>query len=211
MNILFIYAHMDDETILSYGTMRRFIRDGHAVRLLTACRGRANAPQEKRLTAFGKIIGRLEINTVCGGFDDLSLTEASAKELIREQISEFKPELVVTHSVHDMHFEHRMLADCALLETRHTGAHGIRKLWQTASQVNSWTYGQFGNFNPNVFVDISEFMSEKLKAVSLYTGELPADNLDNRSADAVMMWNRLHGCTTHVEFAEPYQQIFEKI
>lgn len=54
-------------------------------------------------------------------------------------------------------------------------------------------------------------MSEKLKAVSLYTGELPADNLDNRSADAVMMWNRLHGCTTHVEFAEPYQQIFEKI
>ena len=44
MNILFIYAHMDDETILSYGTMCRFIRDGHTVRLLTACRGRANTP-----------------------------------------------------------------------------------------------------------------------------------------------------------------------
>lgn len=45
----------------------------------------------------------------------------------------------------------------------------------------------------------------------MYADEIPADNLDNRSVDAVMMWNRMHGCAAHAEFVEPYAQVFEKI
>lgn len=133
MKVLFAYAHLDDETILSYGTMRRFVRENHDVRILTMCRGRAGQSQDRRLAAYDSIMAYLKVSAVCGGYDDLSLTENAVKGLMREQIADFKPELLITHSPCDLHFEHRMLADCSLLEVRQTKGCGIKKLWQTVS------------------------------------------------------------------------------
>jgi hypothetical protein len=35
--------------------------------------------------------------------------------------------------------------------------------------------------------------------------ELPQNQMDNRSIDSIMTWNKMHGHTIGVEYAEPYE------
>jgi LmbE family N-acetylglucosaminyl deacetylase len=210
-NILFIYAHMDDEAILSYGTLAKLTKNNNIL-LVTLCgNGRENDYKKTRAKQYCQILRKLNINHISLTENDLSLDKNKISNYLNNCILSFKPDIVFTHSQKDLHFEHRLTAEQVLLNCRNIPNSTVKSLYTTVSPTYNWTYGQYGNFQPNIFIDISEYAKEKKEALKLYDMELPENQLDNRSVDSIMIWDKMYGHTIGVEYAEPYEQIFSII
>ena len=92
--ILFIFAHMDDETISSYGTIRRAADDGAEVVICCVCGvGRDSyTGQELRRSVFTEY-GHLANVTAYGMLHyDCSLTERTAQEVFKSEVMLHRPE-----------------------------------------------------------------------------------------------------------------------
>lgn len=213
MRMLFIYAHLDDETILSYGTILKFASQGYKISICIVC-GNGRVQDEKsslRMKAFKENFKDLEnVELVSYPINDLTLTKENLNLVIDDVFQKFDPQIVVTHSVHDLHDEHQMISRAILVKCRKTD-NKVNCLMTTVSTVSSWTFQEYGNFIPNTYVDISDYIRDKLNALENYKNELPCDDNDLRSADAVLTWNKHFGNVMHVEYCEPYQQIFAKV
>ena len=227
MKYLFIYAHMDDETILSYGTMKKLTDEGNDVYLLTFC-GLSSKPEstrskfpestrskfDDRLYCYEQSISFLKKeNIFLKQFYDLSLTKELIDNTLNEVFSKVNPECIVTHSAADIHFEHRLINQEVLLQSRLTENNTyIKQLWTTVSQTYSYAYNQFSVYQPNIFIDISQYIQHKKNALNQYSiaHEIPY-NTDNRSILACINYNRQLGFHVNRQYCEAYQQIFSVI
>jgi LmbE family N-acetylglucosaminyl deacetylase len=64
-------------------------------------------------------------------------------------------------------------------------------------------------FIPNVFIDISDHMEQKLAVMSIFVSELMADNLP-RSYSTMEALARYRGSRIGVQYAEAFMLLFEK-
>ena len=89
---MFIYAHMDDETINSYGTIRRLAESGNQITIFCLCgNGRTAVDQSDRKYAFDNMFSNEKITTMRYVFDDMSLKENEARSCIEWMVEEIKP------------------------------------------------------------------------------------------------------------------------
>lgn len=211
MNVLFIFAHLDDETILSYGTMKKHCSQNDNVEVLSLCKNSRKDDNNRklRLNVYNQIVANNSINTKLHDNYDLELDKKTIDDAIDNEFEQFRPDIIYTHSIKDLHYEHRLVAESVLLHCRKTKNCMISSLYMTISPTYCWTYAQYGQFIPNYFVDITQFIEEKKKALQLYDMELPTDNNDIRSAESVIDWNRQFGRMMNVGYCEAYQQIFK--
>ena len=143
---------------------------------------------------------------------DLELTQQQVQKLVHTAISDYKPDIIFTHSNKDNHFEHRLIADQVLVEARCVPGITIRRVLAGVTPNISQTYGQHGAFVPNVFYDISNYpMTCKNFALNEYAvlGILPLNGNDIRSPQAVTAMDSYYGKTIGVEYAEAFELIFE--
>lgn len=220
--ILFIFAHMDDETILSYGTICKMADAGANVILYCICSaGRMELSDiytlkhhNQRTETFHEFrLSKYIHKSECAYQNDLSLTPKLVQTIFNNAISKYKPDIVVTHWSGDLHFEHRLLGEASLVACRCVLGSSIKQLWHVSSPVSKWSYGQInGGFMPNLFIDTSKYKNEKLEMLHKYTGaELPIDNNDLRSADSIIKYDELNGHIIGVDAAEAYIKVFEVI
>lgn len=111
MKVLFVFAHPDDESFSSGGTIAKLAVNGHVVKLITATRGEAgsvgNPPlctqkelgriREKELRNAAKILGISEIFLL--GYKDGSLNKIPVQEIgkkIQQILEKEKPDMVIT-------------------------------------------------------------------------------------------------------------------
>lgn len=207
----FIFAHMDDETILSYGTMLKLSRQ-YLIEILILC------GNGRQLQQDGKSTRRQAFIDNCAAFqyemleyNDLAIDRNSAKRSIQQWIDNIKPSLIFTHAVQDLHFEHRFVAEETIIACRKIPGFQVKGLYSATSAACEWSYGQYGHFQPNYFVDISEFAEVKLKALRRYGMELPENKNDIRSAESIMDYAALYGRLMGVDYCECYQQLFRLV
>lgn len=111
MKFIFVFAHPDDETFSSGGTIAKLVSQKHKVNLITATKGEAGEPgnppittrekigevREQELRRAAKILGISEIFFL--GFIDGKLRYARNKKLEQKILSIFKkekPDVVIT-------------------------------------------------------------------------------------------------------------------
>lgn len=212
-DVVFIYAHMDDETILSYGTMLKYKCLGYNVNAICVCgKGRQYCKDKKqiqRLDAFKQNLMSIGVKFRIGEFYDLSLTAQNISSFLHDTMQDIKPNIVFTHSIFDLHFEHRLLAQELLVLCRLSKQSSVKALYQTVSSTYDQTFSQFGVFQPNYFVDISNVIDKKKTALNNYNVELPDDSNDIRSIESILAQNRHYGRLMNVSYCEAYQQIFK--
>ena len=122
--VLFLFAHMDDETISSYGTIRRAADEGADVIVYCMC-GLGRLPstvddeqiQDERRAIFNRY-GHYVKFIDSRRCSDLSLTRYLAQKMFDETIRQYMPSIVVTHWSGDLHFEHRLLGQTSLVSCR---------------------------------------------------------------------------------------------
>ena len=217
LDILAFGAHPDDVELGCGGTVAKEVSNGKKVGIIDLTRGELGTrgsvdlrDQESKLAS--NILGlelRENLNFKDGFFQN---NESNQIEIIKV-IRRYRPEIVLCNAEDDRHIDHPKAAElvssaCFLsglrkIETSDNGK--SQKEWRPK---NVYHYIQWKNSSPDFLVDISGFISIKLKAIKAYSSqfydpnsnepETPIssknfiDNVINRSADLGRLINVEH-------------------
>ncbi len=217
MNILIFAPHRDDEILGVGGTIlrRKAAGDHITVCIVAAREGEQLPPKVAKLHQE-----MLQCHAFCGIDKTVGLPWHSS-ELERVPRREFTasllnvireaaPEEVYLPFWGDMQVDHRAVTDAAMVALREKYDHPVRRIYayETLSETGIGLPQQDTAFIPNVFVDISETLEGKKKALSFFTTQVhPFPDL--RSLEAIEALARFRGATVNVPAAEAFMLIRE--
>ena len=205
LNILFLIAHPDDEAYGPYGTIAKLSKD-HNVTVFCVCNGERPGNvkvSSDRVFAFKDNCERLDIDWRIQNNPDCGLEYRSTLSNVEGIIEHFKPDVVYTHSPTDLHSDHKLLGETALVACRSKPSSTVKELYFFEIPAFAHTT----EFKPNVFVDITEFIHLKKQALSAYKTET-YDFPDARSVEAVETLAKFRGYAVGIPYAEAFQLVF---
>ena len=211
MTTLFVLAHPDDEAFGPAGTIAKCAKDGDVV-VYSMCNGSRPGSEHvatARQAAFKRSCALLGATPVMDDNNDLTLGYTDVMKAVMEVVQKFKPTVVYTHNISDINIDHRMVAEASMVACRPHPTSSVKELYfcEVLSST-SWSFGQIQPvFEPNVYVDVSEYMSKKIGALAMYKTEL-RDAPDARSSDAMIALATYRGCQVGVLEAEAFKQVF---
>jgi len=220
MKVLVIAAHPDDELLGLGGTIAKHVSHGDEVHVLMMTEGSStqyhNQPekieQKKReIMRVKSILGIKEIHFV--DLPDMKLDTLPHVEVnapITNIIDKLEPEIVYTHFYGDVNKDHRTIFESTMVATRPTGNTSVKRVlcYNTPSSTE-WNVQTSGTtFMPNVYVDITDYLEDKLSAFEQYESEI-RDYPHPRSIEAVKIHARYWGTHIGVKAAEPFMLVRE--
>ena len=158
MNIMAIGAHPDDIELGCGGLLLKASRQGHNVSMYTLTRGAASGDPEQRtkeLMQSAKFIGAKKL--WIDNFEDTKLSLSS--ELINHIeffINKADPDLIITHSLGDVHHDHRAVASSTIEAGRFM------------PNIMSYEIPLTKDFKPQVYYDISDVVDEKVELIKIF-------------------------------------------
>ena len=213
---LVIVAHPDDEALGAGGTVKKIVSNGGIVDVLVCSDGAtAQHPDadhmiERRYDNFHRacsILGFRKKQIL--SFPDMRLDTVPHIEL-NIKISEFLAtdnyDTVLTHHRSDVNLDHQMVVRSVLVATRPQPNQSVKTV-ASFFVASSTEWGSIGNSNafvPNVYVDISESIDDKIEAFSSYVDEIKAFP-HPRSLEAIRARASVCGSEVGVAYAEPFQ------
>ncbi len=213
MNILFILAHPDDESYGPAGTIAKLAQD-HNVTVVSLCNG--SRPGNDNVAAYRSGIFSRNCELVNAKWkiynsQDCTLEYDSVLKTVEALVDFDKPDVVYTHNISDIHRDHRLVAECCMVACRPKPESTVQALYMCEIPASTeWGFGQFGDFKPNTFVDITDFMPHKIKMLEQYKSEVYM-HPDARSVENMRVLAEKRGMNVGVRFAEAFQLVFQKL
>jgi LmbE family N-acetylglucosaminyl deacetylase len=220
MRVLVIAAHPDDEILGCGGTMNRHINKGDEVEVLIVAEGvtsRENARDTKAVSQELEDLKNISIkaNRVLGvskvsflGLADNRLDSYDLLDVIKpisEVIEKSNPDIIYTHFDNDLNIDHRIVSQAVITYCRPQKGLNVKEVnFFEVPSSTEWQTGTFGpGFSPNLFVDISDELDNKLKALEVYKSEM-REWPHSRSIKGVEHLSRWRGAMTGLEAAEAF-------
>jgi LmbE family N-acetylglucosaminyl deacetylase len=222
MNILVVAAHRDDEVLGCGGTVARSVQNGDDVHIhiLGETRGSRWVERDEgdrvlvddlaeHAQAAGATLGATTVtlhDLPDNRFDTVPMLDIV--KIVEAAIDEVAPSVVYTHHGGDLNVDHVATHRAVLTATRPLPGGGIDEV--LAFEVPSsteWSFQRLGEaFRPNVFVDVSDTLATKLRALACYESE--ARRFPHpRSEEAVSAAARRWGSVAGLLAAEPFESI----
>lgn len=219
MRVLAIGAHPDDLEQLCGGTLARYVADGHDVTMCHVSAGDRGS-YEHSMSQIRQIRGEEAATaaTIIGahylslGFSDGDINAASheQKEAVIDAIRYVRPDVILTHSPDDYMPDHnetsRLVDDASfvatlpLYETQHPVHKDVAAVFYMDTLAGS-------GFYPTEFVDISEQMDTKLRALDAHRSQIDwlrdHDGVDILEQTRVL--SALRGFQSGVRYAEGFR------
>lgn len=217
---LVIAPHPDDEVLGCGGTMARIAAEGGIVDVAVVTRGyapRFESAQVDQVRDEAKSAHR-QLGVRDTHFLDLPAAEldqlphADLNAAIARIVSDLKPATIFIPFVGDLHLDHRLVFEAALVAVRPRGDAYPRCIlaYETLSETN-WSAPTLAPaFHPNVFIDISDHLDAKLAAFSCFASQV-REFPDERSLTTIEALARLRGSTVTRSAAEAFMLIREVI
>ncbi len=218
MKILAISAHPDDETIGAGGTLAKHVAAGDEVYWVVATQAytprwpqhvldRASQQIDEVQEFFGiKQVFRL-------GFPTMHLNTIPSIDLasaLQQVVDEVRPDVVYTTPRNDVNEDHRAIFDATLIACRPLPGSSVKRLLSyeiiTTTRFGSPSGCQM--FEPNVFVDISDYLETKVQAMAIFETEL-REFPHPRSLEGLRILCRERGMSVGIEAAECFELIRE--
>jgi LmbE family N-acetylglucosaminyl deacetylase len=183
--IMIIAAHPDDETLGCGGVIQKHLSSGSGIKILILGTGILSRPdadpndifklREKSIKAL-KILGIDKDSIIFKDlpdnmFDSIPLLKITG--LIENQIAEFQPELIYTHSVSDLNADHRLTFKAVMTACR-PGLTSVKMInsFEVPSSTDFGKSISYKKFEPNLFINLDKEFSNKIKALSEYDSEM---------------------------------------
>jgi len=216
MKSLVIAAHPDDEVLGVGGTILKRIDEGNEIFVLLLCdclapRNTLEIIENLRKTSR-KISRKIGVSNLfqlfLGTDENKRLDEIPFKTVIQkiqEIIENVEPDEIFTHSAYDWNTDHKIVFDATISAARTINKFKVKKIYcyevpsATEQAPNLTNYA----FVPNKFIDISEYLEEKLDLLKLYKSEI-FEFPHMRSTDAVRMTANLWGAKNGLKAAEAF-------
>jgi LmbE family N-acetylglucosaminyl deacetylase len=195
MNILAIGAHPDDIEYGCAGTLIKYVERGHQIFLMVLTKGEEGGEGEVRQreqNAAAEIIGAQQV--FWGDYHDTQLPLNKALiDKIEEVIAEVKPDLILVNHADDTHQDHRILTRATMSATRYV------------RNVLFFEVPTTQNFNPQVFVDISDTLERKFQVLEAHASQVRKTNIEDMYILELSQANAtFRGIQGRVKFAEAF-------
>lgn len=219
MNTIIVAPHPDDEVLGAGGTLLRRKAEGAKVAglIITAISVKTGWSAEsvrRRAGEIQEITELLGFSTVFTlDFPTTQLDRIPMSELvaaISEVFKTFEPqEVFVPHSL-DVHTDHRVVFDAVASCTKWFRQPSVKRVlaYETLSE-SDFGMGVGHAFRPNVFVDISPFLEQKIRAMDVYESELGVFPFP-RSPDALRALASVRGAAAGYVAAEAFELLRER-
>ncbi|HUZ25581.1 MAG TPA: PIG-L family deacetylase [Streptosporangiaceae bacterium] len=159
--VLAVGAHPDDVEIGAAGTLLAHRAAGHKVAILTMSAGARGGPDDARAGAARKAATILRAALYLEDLEDTRISESDPTiSAISAVIEAVRPTIVYTHSIHDVHQDHRNTHRAVMVAAREVGS-------VCCFQSPSATV----DFRPTRFIVVDEYMSGKLAAIAAFASQ----------------------------------------
>ncbi len=195
MNILAIGAHPDDIEYGCAGTMIKYAERGHHIFLMVLTSGQEGGSTETRQQEQEAAAEIMKVQKVFWGkYHDTQLPlNKELIEKIEEVLGEVKPDLILVNYGDDTHQDHRILTRATMSATRY-----VRNVLFFEGPTTQ-------NFNPQVFVDISDTLERKFKVLEAHASQVMKTNIEDMSIVELAQANAtFRGIQGRVKFAEAF-------
>lgn len=178
--ILAIVAHPDDEIIGLGGTLAKHHKQGDQIKVVIVG-GRTSSRKNNHNVEISETKNALEVlgiqdfvneNIPDNRFDEKPLLEII--QLVSRHVEQFQPSLVYTHHQGDLNIDHKILSQAVVTACRPIENDCVKeiRLFETLSSTDMSGFSPTTLFCPNLFIDISVELAQKLSAMSYYVSEL---------------------------------------
>ncbi len=195
MNILAIGAHPDDIEYGCAGTLVKYAERGHHIFLLVLTSGQEGGSTETRQQEQEAAAEIMKVQKVFwGDYHDTQLPlNKELIEKIEEVLGEVKPDLILVNYGDDTHQDHRILTQATMSATRYV------------RNVLFFEVPTTQNFNPQVFVDISDTLERKFKVLEAHASQVMKTNIEDMYIIELARANAtFRGIQGRVKFAEAF-------
>jgi len=211
--ILVVAAHADDEALGCGATIRKHILDGDNVSIVFMTDG-VGARSIDDVAVANRVKAKEDALKIYGvtyaeqfDFADNALDSVPLLEIIKvleNVISKLKPDVIYTHFHGDLNVDHRICFEAVMVATRPVPGSCVKEIY--GFEVLSSTDWQFipdNKFIPQLYVDVSDCFTDKLKALGAYSEEM-RESPHSRSLDHIASLAKYRGLTIGVNFAEAF-------
>lgn len=219
-SVAVIAAHPDDEVLGCGGTMARHAKDGDEVHAYIMAEGLTSRDKKrnpdkragelcelsKAAHQANKLLGvkSLKIDNL----PDNRLDSIDRLDLIKKVesfIDKVKPDIIYTHHFGDLNIDHRRVDEAVVTACRPMPGCQIQTLlfFEVPSSTDWQTHSAYTAFVPNWYIDISDTLNLKQKALSIYKSEV-RDWPHSRSVEGVGHLSRWRGASVGHEAVEAF-------
>jgi len=217
--VLVIAPHPDDETLGCGGTLLKHINDGDSVNwlIMTSMQNSDEYDEDqkqKQISTIDSVAKAYPFNKFHQAQFQTSLLDSFPKiELIKE-ISSFikrlEPSILYLPHPHDIHSDHEAVFSAAISCSKSFRYPYIKKVrvYETLSETDFSLSLNNNGFNPNLFIDISDYLERKVEIMKLFEGEIK-DHPFPRSERSINSLASLRGAVAGCEYAESFISLKE--
>jgi LmbE family N-acetylglucosaminyl deacetylase len=198
--VLAFGAHPDDLEVGAGGLLARLSDEGAEVTMaIVAIPNQAEQRKAEALAAADLIDANLFVI-----YEDkpCRVEDIAMHELVRrfdQIIGDVRPDLVITHSANDLHWDHGLVNRATVSALRRTPCDLLAYLSSPEMNAQSRSLG-------NCFADISSYVDVKLQAIACHKSQLPRLDLES-SRDLARAMGRISG----YGYAECYEVLRVRI
>jgi len=213
--ILVVSAHPDDEIFGLGGTILKHKQNGDELHWLiitniSTKQGFKADIVKNRQIEIENIYNRIGFRSITKlDYPTMTLSSEILIDLIpniSKKVTEIKPEIIYTVNRSDAHSDHRIVFDAVAACTKSFRYPSIKKfiMYETLSETEFAPALLEKQFIPNYFVDISDFMNEKIELLKVYSSEL-GEHPFPRSTKNIKALATYRGAFAGVKYAEAFQ------
>lgn len=194
--ILAVGAHPDDIELGCGGTLHRSCQNQTRVIAIYLTKGEKSGSKEERMKESKKALGILGIHEVFfEDFPDTQIPDSHETiECLEKYAVKFKPEVVLTHTINDIHQDHRRVGWLSMSAFRNTP----KILAYETPRVRSAT------FMPAYFVDISGSVDKKWEALHCHISQHDKRYL---AYESMISLSSFRGSQVGVKAAEAFEVV----
>ncbi len=209
--ILVIAPHPDDETLGCGGTILKHKDNNDEVNcVFVTSIGKKSKEYKKRNSEIKKVNSYYSFNNlILGKFEPSKLDQYKKKKIIdfiSSIVEKLKPEIIYVPFREDAHSDHRIVYDCVspVFKTfRYPSVKSIR-IYETLSETNFKNNISKENFEPNLWIDISKYLKQKIEIMKIYKSEIKKHPFP-RSEKSIKALAILRGSYSGHKFSEAFK------
>ena len=192
--VLAFGAHPDDVEVGAGGLLARLSAEGADVTIAVVSIPNDAGRRKEEARAAAKVIDA-ELFVI---YEDREcrVEDIPMHELVRRfdgVVGDVRPDLVITHSAHDLHWDHGLVNRATVSALRRTPCDLLAFLSSPEMNAQARAIG-------NCFADISGYVEKKLEAIACHGSQLPKLDLES-SRDMARAMGRISG----YEYAEAFE------
>lgn len=198
-SVLAIGAHPDDVEIGAAGTLLAHRAAGDTVSILTLSHGMRGGVEELRVRESADAARIIGARLYLRDLEDTRIPEGNPTiAVVEEAIAEAQPTVIYTHSLHDVHQDHRNTHRAVMVAARPVDR--VRCFQSSSATVD---------FRPTFFVPIDDHVGGKLESIRAFASQAAIrDYLEPELIVATARyWSRFSGGGGH---AEPFEVLRDR-